>query len=323
MSLSLTPLELVWCPHATDTEQVWRVRIISGRWGFIFHLFSTQKNYSNTSPSEWQHNPLMHSWASYQVPSPELCNGWKIAGEGMSCSLGSLSASQFSQRSAWRYWPHCGHRCRLCAELRLLQHPGNADSLVWCSKLDPAVCLWLTFQMRAQPCSFPLIGGCRITKHAACWALLAWSCHSWWCTAAVPCTGGCLPSYCHTVVKGLLWSKSDVLSISLLCWNSRSTQALSASFSIKSPCLDPNTTSPPCLPCPPLTALVFHEDAIFPPVFMIIFLPILLSSWRFLLVPLFTVCRGLGSSYLRASSLLNKALRLHSLPLRYSNWTST
>lgn len=137
MSLSLTPLELVWCPHATDTEQVWRVRIISGRWGFIFHLFSTQKNYSNMSPSEWQHNPLMHSWASYQVPSPELCNGWKIAGEGMSCSLGSLSASQFSQRSAWRYWPHCGHRCRLCAELRLLQHPGNADSLVWCSKLDP------------------------------------------------------------------------------------------------------------------------------------------------------------------------------------------
>lgn len=131
--------------------------------------------------------------------------------------------------------------------------------------------------------------------------------------------GGCLPSYCHTVVKGLLWSKSGALSISLLCWNSRSTQALTASFSTKSPCLDPNTTSLPCLPCPPLTALVFHEGAIFPPVFMIIFLPILLSSWCFLLVPLFTVCRGLGSSYLQASSLLNKALRLHSLPLRYSN----
>lgn len=52
VSVSLMPLELVWCPHATDTVQVWRVRIISGKRNLIFHLFSTQKNYSNMSPSE-------------------------------------------------------------------------------------------------------------------------------------------------------------------------------------------------------------------------------------------------------------------------------
>lgn len=75
--------------------------------------------------------------------------------------------------------------------------------------------------------------------------------------------GGCLPSDCHTVVKGLLWSKSGALSISLLCWNSRSTQALTASFSTKSPCLDPNTTSLPCLPCPPTNCFSFPRGCYF------------------------------------------------------------
>lgn len=77
VSVSLTPLELVWCPHVMDTVQAWRVRIISGKWSFIFHLFSTQKNDSNVSLSEWQHSCLMCSCAGYQVPALEMCKGWK------------------------------------------------------------------------------------------------------------------------------------------------------------------------------------------------------------------------------------------------------